>query len=135
MGLDRNRVVSAQVILRPASGGSSLDHGERITSETIAEYLPAPARAAMAAETLRGAGFDVGPLVGNSFSITGPVALFERFFKTQLRPHTHGTVKAGEHGEGSFELPVHALPDELRGAVDAVTFTPPPDFGPTSFGP
>ena len=31
------------------------------------------------------------------------------------------------------ELPLGGLPEEVAGAIDAVTFTPPPDFGPTNF--
>jgi hypothetical protein len=61
----------------------------------------------------------MGDMVGNSFSITAPESTFERVF--------------GTRGAGSLELPLHALPKTLTDHVEAVTFTPPPDFGPTNF--
>ena len=127
------QTVSAQVILRSASGKAP--HGRAaITSETVEEYLPSPetvrqARAAFAAQ-----GFQVGGVVGNSFSITAPVVTFERLFKMTLRSRAGGGVEAVNPGSvGSYGLPRSVLPEDLAQHVEAVTFTPPPDFGPGSF--
>jgi hypothetical protein len=71
----------------------------------------------------REAGFKLGPYVGISFSISGPTQLFERFFRTRL-----AALK-------SYELPLNSLPKEVASMIEAVTFTPPPDFGPSGSGP
>jgi len=70
----------------------------------------------------RHAGFSVGPLVANNFSITAPVSLFETHF---------GVAPAqGTRARQQPELPLDALPPIARNAVEAVVFTKPPDFGP-----
>lgn len=81
------------------------------------------------------AGFTVGNLVGNGFSITAPAATFEKLFKVKLQSGEKGSVTAaqGKKGGESYELPVHALPKETAHRIAAVTFTPPPDFGPTGY--
>jgi hypothetical protein len=35
--------------------------------------------------------------------------------------------------DGRLELPLEALPADVAALLQAVTFTPPPDFGPTSY--
>lgn len=124
--------LSAQVVLRPASG-RALDPGQAITASNIREWLPSQDAVDIASRAFRDAGFDVGNVVGNSFSITGPSALFERTFDTRIRAERGGTVKA-THADRreAYELPLHALPQEARRIIDAVTFSPPPDFGPTN---
>ncbi|MBI3970031.1 MAG: hypothetical protein HY332_01970 [Chloroflexi bacterium] len=135
MSLGDQETVSAQVVLRPA-GGRTLDGQSTITSETIGAFLPSSEAVATAREAFRAAGFDVGPVVGNSFSITAPAGTFRKAFNTQLRREARGSVQAvKEDGGAGFELPLEHLPEPARGLVSAVTFTPPPDFGPTNFGP
>jgi hypothetical protein len=41
-------------------------------------------------------------------------------------------VAVGEGGQTSYELPVENLPPALARGVYAVTFSRPPDFGPTN---
>jgi len=126
-------ILSAQVVLhgrRRSPAGA-----DRITAENVQEYVPAEASAALARSMLAAAGFEVGPLVANSFYITGPSDLFERVFGVRLERGRGGEVKVWPQGSGrppSHELPV---PPDLSGHVAAVTFTPPPEFGPTNFGP
>ena len=77
-------------------------------------------------EQFKAAGFQVGPLVGISFSIAAPVQRFEEVFK----------VKAQRKGQLPFaatELPVSSLNPDLRRYIEAVLFTQPPDFGPGSY--
>jgi hypothetical protein len=106
--------ISAQVVLR-AKGP--------ITAATLAANQP-PKDAVEAAQKLfREAGFELGPYVGISFSIAGSRSLFESFFRTRLD-------KLKGH-----ELPLDALPKEVAAVIEAVTFTPPPDFGPSGSGP
>jgi hypothetical protein len=74
-------------------------------------------------ERLAAAGFQVGPLVGNSFSIAGPVKLFEGVFK----------MPAGGQSQQPFpvkELPLTGLEPDVREPIQTVLFTQAPDFGP-----
>ena len=114
--------LSAQVLLKPESG-RELTGESAITTETLGQYQPSPEAAERVRKRYARAGFEVGPLVGISFSITAPASAFEKVFKTRIR----------EAGKGDLELPKKALPRELAEDVAAVTFTPPPDFGPTSY--
>jgi hypothetical protein len=81
-------------------------------------------RASWVMEQFSIAGFQVGPFVGVSFSISGPSRVFEEFFKVQASEKEHLTF-------GTAELPLSALAPDLRKHLDAVLFTKPPDFGPT----
>src|SRR5262249_47749482 len=72
------------------------------------------------------AGFQTGPVVGISFSIGGSVEQFEQFFKIR-------SERTGPQPFATDELPLDALPPAVRQHVQAVLFTRPPDFGPTSF--
>jgi len=76
-----------------------------------------------AARYFRAEGFDTDQPVGISFSITGPPALFRRLFGRSLDPKT------------DRELSLSRLPPSLRSKLLAVTFTAPPDFGPSGDGP
>ena len=115
----------ALAVLRPGSG-TPLTGTSRITAEHLADYLPDPDAARRVTEGLRSAGFDVGPLVGISMSISGPSELFEGFFATSLRPAADGSMFAlDEAGEPSRELPLTTLPPPLREGLHAVTFEPP----------
>jgi hypothetical protein len=109
--------VSAQVLLNAAGVAKQLtDAG-------------GAARAAFAA-----AGFKVGALIGNNFSITGPASLFDKFFQVKLARTDRGGLQAARDDSSAGEaLPVTALPAPLGEQVAAVTFTPPPDFGPTAY--
>lgn len=136
MSLPKEQVVSAQVILRSASG-KVISSETIITAETIKDYVPAVEAVTRATAAFAAAGFEVGPMVGISFAITAPVSLFEQQFQTQLRLAEAGGVEAVKaDGSGSYELPLAALPSSLANLVTAVAFSPPPDFGPTNyFGP
>ena len=106
--------ISAQVVFR-AKG--------LITAATLAANQPPPEAVEAAQKQFREAGFKVGPYVGISFSISGPPSLFESFFGVHL-----DKLK-------SYELPLRALPKKVADMLEAVTFTPPPDFGPSGSGP
>jgi hypothetical protein len=121
--------VSAQVILRPASG-ASVDPAT-ITAATIGQIQPAAAAVDAARRAFTNLEFEVGPFVGNSFSITAPAATFEKVFGVRLQPTAGGGISVVEPaGAASLELPLHRLPADLAKDIQAVTFTPPPAFGP-----
>ena len=130
----KGQLISAQVVLKSASG-KSVDGKTAITSENIADYAPSPNTATSAAAGFREAGFEVGNMVGNSFSITAPKSTFEKFFKIKLRAEERGDVKvtAAKGATEGYEIPLKVLPGNLSQLVDAVTFSPPPDFGPSNY--
>jgi hypothetical protein len=130
-----DQIISAQVVLRSATGKSP-DGDSVITTETIRDFLPSAEAVARATEAFAALGFDVGIVQANSFSISAPVGTFERVFKVHLRRQEGGSAEAVQaDGSGSYELPLEALPKPLTDLTVVVTFTPPPDFGPTKFGP
>jgi hypothetical protein len=106
--------ISAQVVLR-AKGP--------ITAATLAANQPPKDAVEAASKLFREAGFKLGPYVGISFSISGSRSLFEKFFGTRL-----------DKLQG-YELPLDSLPKDAVALIEAVTFTPPPDFGPSGSGP
>ena len=126
---DAERAIAAQVIVRSASG-ARVRGDVPITSENVAEYAPAPEEAAAVTAAFRAAGFEVGAVVGISFSITAPLSRFEQYFDTRLRVDDRGAIApaGGRAPSGGLELPLGALPDEVRERVVAVAFTPPADL-------
>jgi subtilase family serine protease len=129
----KGKTVSAQVILRTASG-KSVTGQDAITSENIRDYMPSADTFNEAVQAFTKAGFEVSAAGPTGFSITAPTTTFEKFFNTQLEKEESGGVKARRKDMSTdLELPLRALPREVSKNVEAVTFTPPPDFGPTDF--
>ncbi len=126
----KSTIISAQVILPPATG--KRDRETVITAETVAALAPAPQKVARARQAFEKAGFEVSELYGISFSITAPLERFEEFFKVRLETGKDG-VQAVSDEVKSYELPLTKLPANLRDLIDTVTFSAPPDFGPTNF--
>jgi len=128
------QLISAQVALKSASG-KTYNERTAITAENIAAYAPSADTVTEAGAGFKRAGFEVGNMVGNSFSITAPKGTFEKFFKIKLEADDRGGVKikGTETTPGEYELPLKALPPDLSRYVAAVTFSPPPDFGPSSY--
>lgn len=68
------------------------------------------------------AGFDAGPLVGTTFSITAPRSRFKEMLGSRL------DEMAAPEGLGPS-----ALPTELKRFVAGITFSAPLDFGPPDY--
>jgi len=134
MAPQEKKPLSAQVALRPASG-KTFNAQTAITSENIGDFTPAPETVEAARKGFEEAGFEVGNPVGMSFPITAPASTFEKAFKVKLAADERGDIKVSDPkgGDKRYELPVESLPAELRQFVVAVTFSPPPDFGPTGY--
>lgn len=133
MQLETSLIISAQVILKPRSG-KVIGLDVPITSQNIREFLPSPEAVSQASQMFQEIGFEVGKPVATSFSITGPVSLFELTFQTILQMNRKKGVQAlGSSGIASYELPLHHLPPRLLQLVQSVIFTPPPDFGPSNY--
>jgi hypothetical protein len=124
-------MLSAQVVLGPAGGPQDTE----VTAATLADHAPDPAAAQHVVDHLHGLGFEVGELVGISFSVTARRSRFEEVFGTPLTvgEETSGTITNVTTIHGELELPLERLPADVRRDVTAVTFTAPPDFGPGSF--
>lgn len=113
--------VVAMVVLRPASG-RAVAGAEGITTETLHEFAPDRGDAEAVARTLADAGFEVGPTVGIGMSIAAPRTHFEEVFGTQVAEAEEGGWVVSGAGR---ELPLDALPGEVRERVHAVTFEEP----------
>lgn len=87
-------MVSAQIVLKP----SSLSAAESV------------------AKALADAGFQVGSLVANNFSITAPAETFEIYFGVELRP--------------SEAIPLSSVPASIRKKIESIVIPAKPDFGP-----
>jgi hypothetical protein len=124
--------VSAEVILRPA-GGRRVSGQDRITSENVQAFLPDPSAVSGVSEFFRRVGFEVSEAVGLSFSIAGPVSLFEGVFGEHLSLTGEGRITEIRTDGGRLEMPLDRVPPELADLIEIVTFTPPPDFGPTDY--
>jgi len=121
--------LAAEVIMRPPGG--RLSGGDRITSANVAAYLPEPAAVAVVTGFFRDRGFGTTEPRGISFTITGPQSVFERAFGTRLTVTRRDGVTSASDEAGPLELPLDQLPAEVKDVIEAVTFTPPPDYGPT----
>lgn len=126
-------LLSAQVVLRSASG-KRMAGSAPITAANVADYLPSPETVAAAKRAFSELGFRVGEVAGISFPITADEETFETVFHTRLRKGERGEVTvAGNRGAASYELPLGTLRERVRRHVEAVTFSPPPDFGPPAY--
>jgi hypothetical protein len=133
MSPKKEKTISAQVILRPESG-KSVTGQDAITSANIRDYMPSQVSFDTAAQAFRAAGFEVSAAGPTGFSITAPAKIFEKVFGASLQSGERGGVEAVRKDKStSLELPLRSLAPELSRHVEAVTFTPPPDFGPTSY--
>lgn len=131
---DQKQVISAQVVLRSASG-KSIRGQPAISTRNLKDYLPSAETIHTVTTAFAAAGFEVSPVVGISFAITAPVSTFEKVFKRRILSDARGGIRAEGEGQVPEELPVQSLPREIAERIEAVTFTPPPDFGPTPSGP
>ena len=73
------------------------------------------------------AGFEVHAPFQTSFSIGAAKSLFEEFFGRKLVVE-EGLIASVTVDDGGRELPVDALPDEVRPLVRSISSVPPPDF-------
>lgn len=111
--------LSAQVIVRPSDPSVA---AEPVTSANLSRHAPPGGAVAELTTYFEERGFDVGPFVGTSFSITGPASAFRGLFGDDL--------PTGDRG--NLEFDVAALPARVRRLLRAISFSEPLDFGPGS---
>ena len=125
--------LSALVVLRPADG-RDISGSERIASDNVAGYAPAPDAVREAQAFFEARGFDVFPPFALTFSIAGSQPLFEETFGQEIEVATSaGVIRSAAAEGGELEMRLDLLPDRISQVVQTVTFEPPPDFGPTSY--
>lgn len=133
MPVGRESIVSAQVILRSAKG-LAINGKVAISAGNVAEFAPSPSAVSSITTEFRSKGFEIGPVVGISFAVTGTIRAFEEFFGVRIRlGKDHAYEFVARHKTVGHELSGEELPEVLRKFVHAVVFPPPPDFGPTEF--
>ncbi len=91
-------------------------------------YLPSEEATRLVKQYFAQAGFQVGHLVGNNFSITAPLATFESIFRVQIRRREQGEggfEVVQDDGSNADEFPLQALPPAVRQYPETVTFVPP----------
>ena len=130
MALSQDTIVSALALLIPASG-QAIDGDTPITSENVLVYAPSPEVLDLVAQAFQRLGFQTDTTGGIGISLTATVGTFEGVFLTTLIEGPHGGVMSAREGtDPALELPLEHMPAEIRNAVQAVTFSEPPDFGP-----
>jgi subtilase family serine protease len=122
----KNKIISAQVIMYTANG-EVIDYQKTITAENIINFVPDPKMVSSVSNIFRTNGFDTGPVVGISFSITAKVSTFEKFLHVLIQPHKDGGF---EFMDKRRELTGEKLPKVLQNYVQAIVFPRPIDFGP-----
>ncbi len=133
MPFGEESIVSAQVVLH-AAGGEAIEGKRQISARKLRQLVPPHGTVSLLAGIFRSKGFEVGPFVGISFSVTGMVRDFEKYFRVRIRPGKDGGYEfvVNDRSVG-HELSGEDLPEGLREYVQAVVFPLPPDFGPTKF--
>ena len=130
MTLSKESIVSAQVILRPANG-RAIDGRLAITTDNIAELAPPTNAVAAVTAIFRSRGFETGPFVGISISVTGTIRTFEEFFGMKIRLGKDNAYEFFTKNRiVGHELNSDDLPEDLREFVQTVVFPLPVEFGP-----
>jgi len=128
--INNKDIISAQVILKPEKG-KGFDKESIITAQTLEKYLPSMESLRQTRDFFSKSGFEIGPAIGNSFSITASAKWFENFFNVHLFYLENGAIMSEWQDTKRYELPIDVIPKWIKDMVMAITFTPPPDFGPT----
>lgn len=123
-------LLSAQVIMRPLGRGRI--RSAEITSENINRIIPVSDNAEKVRRFFSKIGFEVGSLFGNSFSLTGKRALFEKVFHVRVNSVTSGALVVLKNGVTQSEFPLDRIPSEIKELIEAIAFTSAPAFGPSN---
>ena len=115
---------TALVLVRSASG-AQLTPETRITVENVADHAPAPDAVDAVRGALQRAGFELGPLVGIGFAITGPPDAYERTFGVRVVAAPDGGWGVEHHSAVVRELPMTKVVPDLARHLVSVTFEPP----------
>lgn len=130
---NKQDVVSAQIIL-PSLSGAKIGSETSITVENVQQLTPSTETIFKATGYFREKGFEVGNVVGISFSITGAVELFEEILNVKVvLDDNNAAIFISSKGLKTSTLEGDALKSLPDGLVDSITFPEPLDFGPGSY--
>lgn len=111
------------VLMRSASGMVP-DLSIEITEKNLHLFAPDTAVVQRVATAFQALGFEAGPLVGISFSITAPARQFSKVFRTHLTQVDDGSIHAVKNGNrDKLELPIDKLEQTISENVYRITFT------------
>lgn len=82
----------------------------------------------LAKSRLTSAGFEVHAPFTGKFSIGAKKSVFEGFFGQSLVIDDSQLIRKVTNGDGGYDLSLEKLPDDLRGLIATIEFTPPPDL-------
>ncbi|MGH9226433.1 MAG: hypothetical protein ACRD2W_22175 [Acidimicrobiales bacterium] len=82
----------------------------------------------LAKSRLTSAGFEVHAPFTGMFSIGAKKSVFEEFFGDTVLIDDQSLIRKVTNSSGGYELPLDKLPDDLKGLVGSVAFSPPPDW-------
>lgn len=128
--VDNDALISAQVILKTEK---KIDERTQITAENIHLYLPDNRPYLLISQEMTLKGFQVGNLVGISFSITSTANIFSEVFGVEFIQKEQNIYCSYNDGKLSQELPLNRLPKNMFEMISSIVFTPAPDFGPVEF--
>ena len=125
--------VTAQVILRSASGLSILESQEAITAENVAKYRVGKETIEEVVQKLHKLGFQVVQVGSTSLTISSDKPRFEEVFQTTLASSKREGLgsKTRDTGAAYYEatMPIK-IPPDLSSLVAAVVMPSPPEFFP-----
>ena len=127
---DKNQALYAEVLIQSASG-KSVEPDSEITADTLHLYTPSEKDVNIVRSHFENSGFQTTALVGISIGINGPAQLFEQFFETTIYQNEQGYFSTHPENEvRNFDLPADVLSNAVADLVQAITFSPPIEFGP-----
>ena len=124
--VQKNHLISAEVILKSKSGRSLANEDVAITSDNIKEFSPTDYTIKEAIHRIQELGFTT-PQAGVTLTIVGSLSLFENVFQVKLTETEDDDLAGG----GSMEIhsskePV--IPSTLKDIVEKIVFIPPPRY-------
>ena len=125
--------VTAQAVLRSATGSSVLTSKEPITAENIATYQVGKEVIEDVSRKLEKLGFKVSQAGPVSLTISADKALFERVFQTTLESRSAemmGTKASGAEASYYAAAAPIKVPAELASQVADIALPTPPQFFP-----
>ena len=125
--------ISAQVVVL-GRNREEMEGNTEITSENVSQYSTDEKTINELKRIFRDGGFDTGPALGISLSITASRQVFEKFLEVEIyneEDGIYGFILKGK--KAGIELKNEFLPEIIRDRVESITFSSPPAFGPTNW--
>ena len=106
------------------------NNDDKLLSAQVVARFSADAQAVM--EEFQRAGFEVGPLFANSFSISAVANRFESYFNATFDSSSdEGIIVKTNEGAVRADVPLESVSQTVRDKIQEIVFSKPPDFGPS----